>query len=158
MKSTSSIDKKKQTKQHHIVLYAFYPNAFQETGGDSVVTAIKEIIGGGSTGKVSISTSSSSSPSSSATATGGEEAYGEETSPYDNYDGYGNYETYYDESTASPDGSQSVTIGGVSVGTGGKVDLGLAASIDLETGTGSKVITTGGGSSVTINRTKILVG
>lgn len=139
-----------------MVLDPFYPNAFQETDGDSVVTAVKEIIGGGSAGKVSISTGSSSSSSSSATATGAEDAYGEETSPY--YDSYGNYETYYDESTVSPDGSQSVTIGGVSVGTGGKVDLGLAASIDLETGTGSKVITTGGGSSVTINSTKILVG
>lgn len=119
-----------------------------------MVTTVKEIIGG-SAGKA---TSSSSSSSSSSTATGGEEAYSEETSPYDNYDGYGNYETYYDESTASPDGSQSVTISGVSISTGGKVDLGLAASTDLETGTESKVITTGGGSSVTINRTKILVG
>lgn len=135
------------------------------TGSDSVVTTVKEVLGGGSAGKVtSISTSSTSSgtgqssSSSSGTATGGGDTYGEETSPYDNYDGYGNYETYYDESTASPDGDTSRRVTITSSSTGGELDLGVAGKIDLEAGTGGGVIISGGGTSITINSNKTSVG
>lgn len=140
--------------------------ALQITDGDSVVTTVKEVLGGGTADKVltSISTSSSSggtghsSSSSSSTATGGGDAYAEETSPYDSYNAYGDYETYYDESTASPDGdtSRRVTITSTSTGTGGELDLGVGEKIDLEAGTGGRVITSG--TSITINSNKTSVG
>lgn len=129
-----------------------------------MVTTAKEVLGGGSADKVltSISTSSSSggtgqsSSSSSSTATGGGDAYGVETSPYDSYDAYGNYETYYDESTASPDGDTSRRVTITSTGTGGELDLGVGGKIDLEAGTGGRVITSG--TSITINSNKTSVG
>lgn len=126
-----------------------------------MVTAVKEILGGGSTGKVtSISTSSSSSgtgqssSSSSGTITGGGDAYGAETSPYDGYD----YETYYDESTASPDGDTSRRVTITSSSSGGELDLGVAGKIDLEAGTGGRIIASGGGTSITITSNKTSVG
>lgn len=163
------------------------PRALQvtETDGDSVVTAVEEILSG-SGGKVltSISTSSSSGPSSgssasassgssassstgsssssssssSGTATGGGDAYGEETSPYESYDGgYGNYETYYDESTAVPDGDDTRRVTITSVGTGGELDLGAVGKVDLGAGgvIEKSVITTGTGAATTINATSV---
>lgn len=138
-------------------------DALQVTGGD-IVTSVKEVLGGGSAEKVvtSVSTSSGgtgqSSSSSSSTATGGGDTYGEETNSYDNYDTYGNYETYYDETTASPDVDISRRVTVTSTGTGGKLDLGLGGKIDLGAGTGGTVITSGGGSSITISSNKTSVG
>lgn len=145
--------------------------------GDSVVTEVEEDVRGASGaagGKVltSISTSSSSGPtsgssssssaSSSGTATGGGDTYGEETSPYDSYDGYTNYDTYYDEATAAPDGdtTRRVTITSTDIGTGGELDLGVGGKIDLAAGTGIErsVITSGEGTSVTISNNKTSVG
>lgn len=127
------------------------------TGG-KVLTSISS---GSSSGTSSSGTSSSSSSSSSGTAAGGGDANGEETSPYDSYDTYGNYETYYDETTALPDAdtSRRVTITSTSIGTGGELDLGAGGKIDLGTGAGieRQVITGGGGSSITISSNKTSV-
>lgn len=140
-----------------------------------MVTTVEEVLRGGSGGTggkvlTSISTSSSSgtsagsssssSASSSGTATGVGDAYGEETSPYDSYDTYGNYETYYDESTASPDGDTSRRVTITSTGTGGVLDLGAGGKIDLEAGAGidRRVITSGGGTSITVTSNKTSVG
>lgn len=133
------------------------------SAGGKVVTSISTgSSSGSSTGSSTGSSSSSSSSSSSGGATGGGDAYGEEASPYDSYDSYGNYETYYDEATASPDGdtSRRVTISSSSVGTGGELDLGAGGKIDLGAGTGIErsVITSGGGTSVTISSNKTSVG
>lgn len=136
-------------------------------GGDHVVPTVKEVgtndrgSSGSTDGKVlpsiSTSSSSSSSSSSSGTATGGGDVYAEETGPYDSYDGYGNYgnygnyETYYDETTPSPDASRvtsSVTGGELDLGLGSKVDMGTGAEVE------SKVITSGGGTSITITSNK----
>lgn len=132
-----------------------------------VITTVEKAVGA-DTDKVVISSSSGSSSSSSSSsggvghatpssATGGD-TYGEEASPYDGYDGYGNYETYYDESTASPDGdtSRRVTITGT--GTDGDLDLGAGGAIELDAGTGGKIITSGGGSSITMIGNKTSVG
>lgn len=109
------------------------------------------LAGGDSIGKVltSVSTGSSSS-SSSTTDTGGGDAYGEENGPYD-------YESYYDESTPSPDvdASRRVTI--TSSSTGSDLDLGLGGKIDLEAGTGGTVLTRESGTSLTLNNTKTSV-
>lgn len=86
----------------------------------------------------------SSSSSSSSTATG------EETSPHDNYDSYGDYETYYDEATDTP---QRVTI---STDTGAKLDLELEGKVDHQSGTGMHISTSGVGTSITINKTKLV--
>ncbi|KAG8010592.1 Collagen alpha-1(V) chain, partial [Nibea albiflora] len=126
------------------------------TGGDSVVTKVEEVLGGGSADKVvtSISTGSSSS-ASSGTATGGGGGYGEETRPYDSYDSYGNYETYYDEATAAPDGDTSRRVTITSTGTGSELDLGAGGKIDLGAGTGGRIVTSGTGTLITINKTSV---
>lgn len=137
------------------------------------MSTVEEVLRGDPGSKVltSISTSSSSSSSSgsassssasasgtgtgtaTATATGGGGAYGEETSPYDNYDSYGNYETYYDESTSAPDGDDSRRVTITDIGTGGSLDLGAGGKIELGAGTG--VISSGVGTSITINKTSV---
>ena len=50
----------------------------------------------------------------------------EAETPYDNYDAYGNYETYYDETTPSlpPDTDRRVTVSSSSSVGGGSLDLG----------------------------------
>lgn len=142
--------------------------------GDTVVSTVEEVLRGtgGTGGKVSTSISTggtggtggkvSISTGPSATATDGGDAYGAETGTYDSYDGYGNYETYYDESTAAPDGDSSRRVTITSIGTGGDLDLGAGAKIDLGAGTGtgveSRVVTGGGGSSMTVISNKTTVG
>lgn len=123
--------------------------AFQVTDGGTVV---KEILGGvDSISKVltSVSTGSSSS-SSSTTDTGGGDVYGEDNGPYE-------YESYYDESTASPDvdASRRVTI--TSSSTGSELDLGLGGKIDLEAGTGGTIVTRESGTSLTLSNNKTSV-
>lgn len=120
------------------------------TDGD---ISTSEVLTSSSSSSTSSGTGPSSTSSSSSTAGGGD-AYTEETGPYDNY-GYGNYESYYDESTASPDGdtSRRVTITS-SVDTGSELDLGAGGKIDVEAGTGGGIITSGVETSVAINSNK----
>lgn len=109
--------------------------------------------GSGSTSVSTSSTSSSSSSSSSSAGAGGEDAYGDVNNAYD-YDGYGDTNYYYGESTATPDGDTSRRVTVTSVGTGGELDLGAVGRIDLEGGAGvdRKVITSGGGTTLTVTR------
>lgn len=148
-----------------------------ETDGVRTVTTVEEVLRGGSGGtdgkvltSTSISTSSSSgtssgssagrssssSSSSSGTATGGEDAYGEETSP-ENYADYGDY---YWESTVAPDGDTSRRVTITSIGTGSELDLGAAGKIDLGAGTGIErsVISREAGTSKIISSNETSVG
>ncbi|MEQ2172243.1 hypothetical protein GOODEAATRI_019127, partial [Goodea atripinnis] len=122
------------------------------TEGGSVVSTLDEVVGGGagSTSVFASSASSSSSSDSSATGTGGEDTYGDGNTAYD-YDGYGDTNYYYGETTAAPDSDASSRITVTSIGTGGNLDLGAAGRIDLEGGAGvdRNVITRGGGSTIT---------
>lgn len=103
--------------------------------------------------ETSISTSSSSGGTGSSSSSSSSTATGEETSPYENYDSYGNYETYYDETTALPDGgtSQRVTI---STDASANLDLEVEGKIDRESGTGMRISHSGVGTSITINSNK----
>lgn len=118
-----------------------------------MVTTVEKVLRGGS-GSTSVSTgstSSSSSSSSSSAGAGGEDAYGDVNNAYD-YGGYGDTNYYYGESTATPDSDTSRQVTVTSVGTGGELDLGAVGRIDLAGGAGvdRKVITSGGGSTITV--------
>lgn len=107
-------------------------------------------------GKVtSTSTSSSSGGTGSSSSSSSSTATGEETSPYGNYDSYGDYtyEGYDDETTPLPDGdtSRRVTI---STDSGAKLDLELKRKTDPEPGTGKHISTSEFGTSITINQNK----
>lgn len=126
--------------------------ALQVTDGGSAASKAEEVArnAGGAAAKVLTSSSSGSSSSSSSSSAGGADLGA--------YDGYDNYETYYDESTAAPedDHSRRLTV----TGTGGQLDLVTDGKTDL--GAGSAVETrvvsgggAGGGSSITINKTAV---
>lgn len=120
------------------------------TSVKEVVSSVRETASQGAEGKVLTSTANAEA----AAAAGA----GEDTSRYDNYDteSYGNYETYYDESTALPDVTRRVTISSSSMGTGAGVELDLGSKVDLGTGAEiEKVITTSGGVTMTRNKTSV---
>ncbi|KAJ8286900.1 hypothetical protein GJAV_G00044670 [Gymnothorax javanicus] len=114
------------------------------SGGKVVTTVEKLVTSGKQTGTGEATT---------------EDAYTEELSPY--YDTYGNYDSYYDETTGKPDSSRRVTITGtVDQGTvtGSEVDLGTGSKIDLGTGVDLEKKIIPGGSTVTITRNITRVG